>query len=163
MFSSDAPEVREYWEMACKEMGINPSSRYMSSTFGNPNFFPANDEVTDLALVGQKQATSHLAIDFEVHNIPMRQSGDYWVMLFSSLKPCGVVQLKEVKITPFNEVDDEYAAIEGEGDSSLRHWKEVHEDYFKKQLASWGRGDEWSENVPVVCEIFKLVYPTLEI
>ena len=44
----------------------------------------------------------------------------------------------------------------------MHHWKEVHEDYFKLQLDAWGRGREWSEDLPVVCEIFKLVYPPLE-
>jgi len=36
----------------------------------------------------------------------------------------------------------------------------VHDEYFKLQLSAWGR--EWSEDLPVVCEIFKLVYPPLE-
>tara|TARA_A100001037_G_scaffold298070_1_gene321082 strand:- start:36 stop:527 length:492 start_codon:yes stop_codon:yes gene_type:complete len=161
MLSSDAPEVRAFWEKACSEMGIDPSSTYHAATFGDPKFFDEVDEITELALEGQKQATSHLEIDFEVNNITRRAEGDYWLMLDKSLAPRGIVQLTTVKSTPFNEIDDEYAAIEGEGDSSLRHWKEVHEDYFKLQLNAWGRGDEWSEDLPVVCEIFTLVYPPL--
>ena len=160
MLSSDAPEIKAYWENACAEMGVEPSSAYTASTFGDPKFFEEIDEITVLALEGQKQATSHLEIDFEVNSIPVRKEGEYWLMLDKALSPRGIVQLTTVKITPFNEIDDEYAAIEGEGDSSLRHWKEVHEDYFKLQLGTWGR--EWSEDLPVVCEIFKLVYPPLE-
>jgi histidinol-phosphate aminotransferase len=160
MLTSDAPGVKAYWENACSEMGIAPSSAYTASTFGDPKFFDEIDEITVLALEGQKKATSHLEIDFEVNNIPVRKEGEYWLMLDKALNPRGIVQLTTVKITPFNEIDDAYAAIEGEGDSSLRHWKEVHEDYFKLQLGTWGR--EWSEDLPVVCEIFKLVYPPLE-
>ena len=158
MLSSNAPEIHAFWEKACNEMNIDPSSTYHAATFGDPKFFDEVDEITELALEGQKQATSHLEIDFEVNNIAKRAEGDYWLMLDTELKPRGIVKLTTVKITPFNEIDDEYAAIEGEGDSSLRHWKEVHEDYFKLQLKAWGRSQDWREDLPVVCEIFKLVY-----
>ena len=159
MISADTPEIRAFWEKACSEMGIDPSSKYHALTFGDPEFFDEIDEITELALEGQKCATSHLEVDFEVNNIVIRGEGDYWLMLDKALNPRGIVQLTTVKITPFNEVDEEYAAIEGEGDSSLRHWSQIHRDYFQEQLKVWGR--EWSEDLPVVCEIFKLVYPPL--
>lgn len=162
MLSSDAPEVKEYWEKACRETGIDPASTYHASTFGDPKFFDEIDEITELALQGQKRATSHLKIDFEVNDVPVREEGDYWLMLDKALAPRGIVRLTTVRITPFDEIDEEYAAVEGEGDSSLRHWKEVHEDYFKLQLDAWGRGGEWREDLPVVCEIFELAYPPLE-
>jgi hypothetical protein len=35
-----------------------------------------------------------------------------------------------VATVPFEEVSEEFAAIEGEGDGSLRYWREVHWTYF---------------------------------
>ena len=67
--------------------GVDPSSTYHAVTFGDPKFFDEIDEITELALQGQKQATSHLEIDFEVNNVPVRNEGDYWLMLDKSLKP----------------------------------------------------------------------------
>jgi uncharacterized protein YhfF len=156
MIGSDAPEIKEYWEVACREKGIDPSSKYHALTFGDPTFFSEIDEITELACAGQKRATSHLQIDFEISDVPMRDEGDYWLLLDVALKPRGLVQLSKVETKPFNEVDEEYAAIEGEGDSSLNHWTTIHRDYFQKQLEVWGR--DWREDLPVVCEIFKLVH-----
>ena len=156
MIGSDALEIKEYWETACREKGIDPNSKFHALTFGDPNLFAEIEEITALACAGQKRATSHLQIDFEISNVPIREEGDYWLLLDVELKPRGIVQLTKVETTPFNEVTEEYAAIEGEGDSSLNFWLNCHRDYFQKQLAVWGR--EWREDLPVVCEIFQLIH-----
>ena len=45
---------------------------------------------------------------------------------------------------------------EGEGDRSPAHWRRVHEDFFRGELA--GAGLEFSPEMPVVCEEFEVVY-----
>jgi uncharacterized protein YhfF len=52
-------------------------------------------------------------------------------------------------------VKESFASREGEGDSSLKYWQDVHRDYFKLQCADWGI--EWREDFPTVCEGFELV------
>ena len=48
-----------------------------------------------------------------------------------------------------------FRSREGEGDSSLRYWAEVHREYFTLQCKDWGV--PWRENHPTVCEGFELV------
>jgi uncharacterized protein YhfF len=55
------------------------------------------------------------------------------------------------------EIDEAYAATEGEGDGSLAYWRRVHWDFFSKECVSIGRDP--SEEMPVVCEIFRVVHP----
>jgi uncharacterized protein YhfF len=71
-----------------------------------------------------------------------------------------IIETVSVEEKKFNEVDDAFAFTEGEGDRSLRHWKEVHWRFFSKECELIQRAP--SEDMPVICEIFKVVYPTLK-
>ena len=45
---------------------------------------------------------------------------------------------------------------EGEGDRSLEYWRQAHWNYFSPICTALGR--EASEDMPLVCERFRLVY-----
>lgn len=47
-----------------------------------------------------------------------------------------------------NEVSEEFAIAEGEGDRTYRYWWEEHEKFFRKELNTIGR--EFSE----ICFLF---------
>jgi uncharacterized protein YhfF len=68
----------------------------------------------------------------------------------------GILQTTNVELVPFDEVDEDYAMKEGEGDQTLSYWKEKHWDFFSKDLASFGEIAE--EDMMVVCEEFELIY-----
>jgi len=63
-----------------------------------------------------------------------------------------------VEIVPFDNVSDSFAATEGEGDKTLRYWREAHWRFFSRECQRIGR--EPNLHMPVVCEEFKVVYPT---
>lgn len=58
----------------------------------------------------------------------------------------------EVKVTPFDQVDDEHAAGEG---TSLAEWRRIHEDMAR---AADDGGHPFSDDMPVVLERFELLY-----
>lgn len=62
-----------------------------------------------------------------------------------------------VSVVPFDEVDEEFAYIEGEGDRSLGYWRKVHWDCFVQDLSAIGRVAV--PNMPVVRERFEVVFP----
>ncbi|MDH3859611.1 MAG: ASCH domain-containing protein, partial [Gammaproteobacteria bacterium] len=93
--------------------------------------------------------------DFELNEVPRREAGDYWIILWENFKPACVLEIVNVELRPFKDVDAAFAAREGEGDGSLEYWKQCHEEYFKLQLGDWGK--PWSEDLPVVLESFELV------
>nr|BFF20798.1 hypothetical protein GCM10025730_43190 [Promicromonospora thailandica] len=57
---------------------------------------------------------------------------------------------------PFDEVDEDFAAAEGEDDRTLESWRAGHEAYFRRTL---GEGREFTPDMPLVCERFELLYP----
>ena len=59
-------------------------------------------------------------------------------------------------IAPYEEVGEAFAAAEGEGDGSLRYWREVHWLYFSRECARLGK--QPSLTMPVVCERFTLAF-----
>ena len=69
-----------------------------------------------------------------------------------------IIQSTHIEIIPFDSVSDRFAATEGEGDKTLRYWREAHWRFFSRECQRIGR--EPNLQMPVVCEEFKLVYPT---
>ena len=83
--------------------------------------------------------------------------GEYSIILDSAKQPLCIVKTSSVTTRKFSEIDEEYARTEGEGDGSLKYWKDVHWRYFLGECKLVER--EPHEDMPVVCEIFEVVYP----
>ncbi len=154
MIGKKNQESENFWRK-CRERYQIETEDYHLGSFADPRYADYHDELLDLMREGKKYATAHMVRDFERNDIPRRLVGDYWIIVDNQNNLVGLVHLKEVAVTPFNEVTLDFAAREGEGDSSLEYWQKVHEEYFLLQLAAWG--EEWSENCPVVCETFSLI------
>ena len=54
-----------------------------------------------------------------------------------------------------NEVSEEFAIAEGEGDGTYEYWKNVHIEFFTKELKGINR--KFSEDMLLVCERFELI------
>lgn len=67
-----------------------------------------------------------------------------------------IIQTKAVNIVPYNEVTEEFAATEGEGDKSLEYWRKVHWEFFSEECNEIGI--EPTLNMLVVCEEFEVVF-----
>lgn len=154
MIGEKTPEVEAFWARVCEQHGISADS-YHTRTFGDPKYAEYGDHVTQLAIDRVKRATAHLAMDFELNNVPRRIAGDYWVILWENFTPACLLEIVNVEVRPFKNVDLTFAAREGEGDGSLEYWRQCHEEYFKLQLSDWGK--PWSDDLPVVLESFELV------
>jgi len=110
-----------------------------------------------LALIraGRKRAGTSLLWAMEAENEPLPEAGQVEILVDHRDEPALVTRITRVQVVPFSEVTAEYAAIEGEGDASLRYWREVHWDYFSRECERIGR--EPSESMPVVCSVFELL------
>ena len=94
----------------------------------------------------------------ELTNKPLPTIGALSVVTDWQGTPLCVIESTHVEIVPFDSVSDSFAAIEGEGDKTLRYWREAHWRYFSRECQRIGR--EPNLHMPVVCEQFKVVYPT---
>jgi len=114
------------------------------------------DTCAMLVKAGLKTASSGAFAAYIHYQAPVPATGDMAIITnFEGEAQC-IIQTTEVEIIPFNEVTDEFAMLEGEGDQSLEYWKRVHMEFFTKDLASFG--EVASDDMMVVCERFEVVY-----
>lgn len=109
-----------------------------------------------LVLSEQKRATASSLWVYEAEGDPISEPGDFSIILDWDGNAQCIIETKQVEIVPFNEVTEEFAAIEGEGDGSLTYWRRVHDEFFRKECESIGR--DFTEDMPVICEQFRVVY-----
>jgi uncharacterized protein YhfF len=164
MLGFDTPEIDEFWKDACSSLGIDENTPHCAYTFAEPNGDPKItleiDDIAALALAGLKRGTAHLELQFEKDDIPLREVGDYWIVLKCDGTPVCVITLIGTNILPFNQVGPVFAASEGPELGlipSLENWRNGHKEYFIEQCARWGV--TFKEDLSVVCESFIKVYP----
>lgn len=114
------------------------------------------DTCAMLIKAGLKTASSGALASYLHYQVPIPAVGNLAIITNWEGEAQCIIQTTEVDVLPFNEVTEDYAVKEGEGDQSLQYWKKVHWDFFSKDLASFGEIAE--EDLMVICEQFEVVY-----
>ena len=145
---------QELWA-AYKAANPDAGEDYESWAFGDQP-----DLLAELTRAGVKTATSSAAIWYEIEDEPMPKAGEYSVILDSRDQAVCAIRTTRVYTVPFDQVTAEHAYKEGEGDRSLAYWRQVHEEFFRAELAEAGLA--FAPDMPVVCEEFEAVWPPIE-
>lgn len=128
----------------------------MSDTFEDlPSFIFGDspelaDELLELVLNGMKTATCDDLHSFEAEGEPLPKPGDQFVILDGKGQEACTIEMITVTVRQFNEIDEVWAVLEGEGDLSLEHWQHGHKEYFE-------RNGVYAPDMRLVCEYFKVV------
>jgi len=149
--------VEIMWEDYLKSIGENldnTDKKYDSWYFCDNK--KSADELAKLVKQGIKRATTGLYYSYEVEGDKLPEVGEISIVVNWDNEAQCIIQTKKVSITPFNEVSEEFARREGEGDKSLEYWRREHIDFFTKELES--EKLDFSEDMLVVCEEFELIY-----
>jgi uncharacterized protein YhfF len=153
------PTVRDFWDTFRRaHPEIASDIAYDAWHFGDDQELA--DTLYPLVLRGVKHATASLLWEYEREAEALPVPSTYSVITDFAGAPKCVVQTTSVQITPYDQVDAQFAFDEGEGDRSLEYWRKAHWDYFLGRC--WALGTTVSLDIPVVCERFKIVYPDLE-
>jgi uncharacterized protein YhfF len=104
------------------------------------------NRLLELVLSGTKRATCRA----ESQGLLSAEIGKLMVVLDGQGAPKAVLKTIELTKRRFDEVDEAFAYDEGEGDRSLRYWREAHTRYFSRL----GR---YSPDMMLWCERFELV------
>ena len=142
-FLASLPPDSPYRSKACFAEGWGDSPRMA-------------DELGALVVQGVKTATCSALWEWEAEGNPIPQKGMVTISLDGRGRPLCIIESIEVAIRNYNEVDADSARAEGEGDLSLNYWREAHKNYFPRVLPKIGR--EFSEDMPLVCERFRVIY-----
>jgi uncharacterized protein YhfF len=146
-------EIMDYWNRFQKEKDIK--SHFVSAwSFGDSPELA--DELLKLVLAGKKTGTATLVIELEKEGDKMPEVGDYNIILDGKGKPAAIIRTTSVEITPFNQVEEEYAYSEGEDDRTLESWKREHWKYWTRKGQKLGY--VMKEDLLVICENFELVH-----
>ena len=126
-----------------------PSGSRRTIEFGAPG--PLRRQLTDLVLSGQKTATAGLfAQEYASQGEPVERIGEELIVLGDGAEPLAVIEVDSVDVLPFAQVGWEFADAEGEGFSSVEHWRQGHLAYWASQ--GWPVRDD----TLVVCVHFHL-------
>ena len=148
----------ELWKAYCEKEKIDINTHYEAWGFGG-----APDKLADLVLTGIKTAT---ASGYDLYFIegeeePLPRPGEYSVILNSKDEAVCIIQTTKTMVVPFEEVSEEHAYKEGEGDRSLAYWREVHIEFFTGEFEE--TGIEFNVQTKILCEEFKVVFKASEV
>ncbi|EHH1182900.1 ASCH domain-containing protein [Vibrio vulnificus] len=110
----------------------------------------------DLILRGEKRASCSLEYWYSHEGEPMPEVGHLQVVTNWDGKPICIIELTSVSKCKYSDVTGEFAAEEGEGDKSLKWWREAHWKFFGLECDELGI--EPTEDMLLVLERFKVVY-----
>ncbi len=113
------------------------------------------DELGRLVRSGKKTGTAGLLWSYEAEESTLPSAGSVWIIPDGRGHPLCAIRTITVNTLPYDQVDAEHAAAEGEGDLSLDYWRSVHWKFFSAECAQIAR--EPSLDMPVVLERFELV------
>jgi uncharacterized protein YhfF len=149
------PPVLDFWnEFVASTDNAFEQQAYESFAFGDHEALA--NELAALVLAGVKRATTGAVWSYEAEGERLPAPGDLSVVMSWAGQPLCVIETTSVEVLPFSQVSAEFAAAEGEGDRSLEFWRESHRAYFTRECQRVGR--EFTEDMLVSCERFKVVY-----
>lgn len=144
-------DATEYWEDFMRRNNINHANFDTWAFSDRPN---SSDMLAEMVVKGQKTAYSSW-FDFYDADQVVPTAGDYRMVLKQNGDPACIIQLKVVEIVPFKWVSSEHAFLEGEGNRSLKYWRQLHKQLFRKQAKIHGK--TFSLESPCICELFEVI------
>ncbi|MEO0587832.1 MAG: 2-dehydropantoate 2-reductase [Planctomycetota bacterium] len=116
-----------------------------------PRFaFGDSDESADalarLVVAGVKTATCWADDGSE----PLPAVGDRSIVLDARGRPVALIETTAAERRRFNQVDESFAAAEGEDDRTLATWRADHRAFFERE-------GNFAEDMPLICERFRLL------
>lgn len=149
--------IKAYWETFLST--LPPASPYRDKTCVSEGWGDSPemaDELGALIVQGTKTATCSALWEWEAEGESPPETGAITIVLDGRDEPMGIIEIAEVAIRKYNEVGADFAREEGEGDLSLEYWRQAHREFFSRALREIGK--EFSEDMPLVCERFRLIY-----
>ena len=149
------PRYSDFWSAFVTTRQPDPTPRFLEAFYFDDNE-PSANELAELVLRGRKRATAALLWAHEHESKPVPKPGDLSIVTAFDGTPRCVIETQRVDIVPFDQVTEEFAATEGEGDGSLTFWRRAHELFFGRECQRIGR--QATASMPIVCERFAVVF-----
>lgn len=148
-------EVDRYWEQFLASVpptAVRRRKYDWAFYFGSKRTAKA---ISALVLEGTKTATGCLKWEWDADNKRLMRHGDLSVVTDGSDHPVCIIEDTEIKVTPFDEVDERFVHDYGEG-GTLEDWREGYWTMIVAECARSGRKP--TRKAPIICERFRVLY-----
>jgi uncharacterized protein YhfF len=155
--SVDDNRAEAYWQRYLETLPSDSpmhNEQYVAEGWGDSPQMA--DELGALISDGTKTATCSALWEYEAEGEALPEVGTKTIVLDGNGDPLCIIETTEVEVRPYDEVDERFAYEEGEGDRSLRYWREAHWRFFSRTLPNIGK--EPAPDMPLVCERFRMIY-----
>jgi uncharacterized protein YhfF len=150
-------ETDRYWRQFVQS--LPPGAERPEGYYDAYHFGVEKQEASEIALLvlqGIKTATGSVRWVYEVEGNARPQPSDHSIVLDSDDCPVCIIETTEVRVLPFDEVEEQFAWDGGEWDRTLASWRENYWAYIVSECARIHRTP--TEKTPLVCERFRVVY-----
>lgn len=114
---------------------------------------PLQDQLNALVVAGQKTATAGLLLEYVQEDEQLEHVGERLALLDGDGLALRIVEVTRVEVLPFAEVSWEFAQAEGEGFTSIEHWRQAHRRFWNAQYPSLRIDDD----TEIVCVHLRVV------
>jgi uncharacterized protein YhfF len=154
---SEPANIKFFWQQYLDSLPETEKPRTALSDFGP--FGDTEEEAEEcawLVMAGIKTATSGLVWEYEADHEKLPVAGDISIVTGRAGVPQCVIEVTEIVIKPFDEVDEQFAFDYGEWDRTLAGWRKENWAYFSRVCDKLGRSP--SEKMPLICQRFRVLY-----
>jgi uncharacterized protein YhfF len=148
--------VEEFWKKYLLTIPQNERDKpyFEAESWGNSPELA--DRIAHLILSGVKTATSSLLWSQQILQWTLEKPGDQCIVLDSLQNPVCIIEVQDVFVKPFDEVDPAFVYAYGEGDRSMEFWNTNMWEYYEEECEELGRTAE--KDMPMICKVFKVIY-----
>jgi len=122
---------------------------YRIMEIGNPG--ESRDSLLDFVFNGNKRATAGLLDDYLDEGEEIEHVGEIHIIVGNHNEPLGKIAVTRVEIARFDEVSDEFALAEAEGDLTGDDFRRSHRKFWE------GCGVQVNDDTQIVCVYFDLI------
>ncbi|MBM7035058.1 ASCH domain-containing protein [Vibrio ulleungensis] len=148
---------KAYLERYLSSLPLDVAKQYTSFS---ADYFCADEHnanvCADLVVQGDKQATCSLEYWYSQKGELRPAVGHLQVVTRWDGEPVCIIETMSVSESRFCDVDEAFAAAEGEGDKSLAWWREAHWRFFSDECRELDIKP--AETMLLLLERFKVVY-----
>lgn len=147
--------------LAHRAISSDAAPHHVAESFGD---YPAlADELSNAIVHGDKRATSSLASEYAYYDERVPQPDDHCIICDGQGEPKAILRVISVDRSSFHEVDEQFAAAEGEGDLSLAYWQKEHEKFWRRTQKligrDWSPTDTRKPGGELILERFEICWP----
>ncbi|HEY1175994.1 MAG TPA: ASCH domain-containing protein [Phytomonospora sp.] len=107
--------------------------------------------LTNLVLAGEKTATAGLLAEYTDEGEELEHVGERLALIDDDGTRAATVEITAIAVVPFAEVPFAFALDEGEGYTSIEHWREAHARFWA------GEGTRVDDATEIACLRFHVV------